>query len=171
MKTSGFDKNGDQLKNLERICKQYHGTQLFNEVTSTISRQFNVDYALIGMLTGLQDKVITLSVCLDHAIAENIEYSLNGTPCENVLFKNACYYPSNVQGLFPTDIILKDLKVETYLAFPLYNKIFNPSGIIVCMDRKEIPYTDSILTALRMTIPYLENEIELYRAQQVDSAS
>ena len=77
--------------------------------------------------------VRTIAICASGELIENIVYQLQGTPCEAVVDRKACYYPSDVQKLFPQDEMLRDLDMQSYLGAPLVGSEGKPLGLIAVL--------------------------------------
>ncbi|MEK6656795.1 MAG: hybrid sensor histidine kinase/response regulator, partial [Nitrospirota bacterium] len=92
------------------------GDVFFKLLVQHLARILGVDYAFVGKLIGNDNnRVMTVAVCAHGGIGENFEYDLADTPCQNVIQTSPCYYPSNVQQLFPKDKMLIDMGVESYI--------------------------------------------------------
>jgi len=109
------------------------GGEFFHSLVHHLARALKVRYAFIGELIST-NRVRTQTVWAGDGFAENFEYDLVGTPCENVVRTATCFYPSGVQDLFPNDHILTDLGVESYLGTPLSDAEGNTQGLLVVMD-------------------------------------
>lgn len=62
----------------------------------------------------------TLAMCIDGEIVADIEYELEGTPCDLVKDDDAqiCLFESGVQQRFPTDEWLNQVDAQSYMALP-----------------------------------------------------
>ena len=77
----------------------------------------------------------------DHGqIVDNIVYELRGTPCENVVGQQLCFYPDNVVALFPEDRLLTEVEARSYAGTPLFDSDRKPMGLLWIVDTK--PITD-----------------------------
>src|SRR3989304_3687345 len=62
------------------------GEAFFRSVVKHLAKTLNVDYAIVGELSkGAPDVIKTLAVYDHGKIADNFEYSLANSPCENVV--------------------------------------------------------------------------------------
>lgn len=107
-------------------------------------------YAFIGVYDEKEKRVSTLSFIAEGEYLKSFEYEIENTPCEEVAGKKLCVYPENIQNLFPKDNGLKDLDVEGYVGFPLFDLEYRPVGLIVLMDDKPLVDTDKILPLLEL---------------------
>ncbi|WP_052158210.1 hybrid sensor histidine kinase/response regulator [Lacinutrix jangbogonensis] len=79
---------------------------------------------------------------LEKGILPNVEYGLENTPCQNVIYsEDCCAYPEGVQLLFPKDKMLFDMNADSYLGIPLFDSSQNRIGFIAILDSKPIDVT------------------------------
>ncbi|HJN14302.1 MAG TPA: PAS domain S-box protein, partial [Armatimonadota bacterium] len=89
------------------------GDEFFNAMTSQLAEAIGADFTIIGeMADDTNEAVRTLSVCADGEVADNFEYDLAGTPCANVIGRDACVYEEGVADEFPEDHLLREMGVE-----------------------------------------------------------
>lgn len=145
------------------------GEDFFRHLTRSICEGLRMDYALIGeIVTGDALRIKTIAVRANGKASDNIEYYLDGTPCQNVTEFGACCYPENVQNLFPEDILLRDMGVESYAGVPLQSSEGKPLGLLVALDSKPMQDIDLINSIL--TIFSTRASAELERLQMQDRA-
>ncbi len=112
------------------------GEDFFRSLVYHLASVFRAPYALAGELAKSGSAVQTIAVWANGSFAENFQYDLRGTPCENVLFRQACYYPRDVQKQFPEDRLLAEMAVESYRGLPLRDSEGKTLGIIIVMDTR-----------------------------------
>ncbi|ALM54227.1 putative bifunctional diguanylate cyclase/phosphodiesterase [Halomonas huangheensis] len=83
----------------------------------------------------------TLSLCVDGAIVDNVDYALAGTPCEKVTERRVCLFGRDVAGDFPDDVMLVDLGAEAYLGVPVLTPDDRLVGLVAAIYRR--PLTNS----------------------------
>lgn len=139
----------------------------FNEMVKQLAKTLEADYTFIGELIEAETLSIkTLSVCVDGEIADNFEYKLAHTPCENVVGKDVCYYTDGIRQSFPQDILLQEMNIEGYVGVPLFDSQNQPLGIMVAWYRLPISdpkFTQSILQIFAVRTAA---EIERTRAEE-----
>ena len=139
----------------------YSGGNYFGDLAVFLANKVNVEYVLIGHLENEnKHKVSTVALYAHGKLVNNMTYALPGTPCENVVGRNCCYYPAAVQQMFPTDQELKDLNIHSYIGSPLFDSNRNPLGIIVLMSTTTIRNAGMIEKALTALAPRTELEME-----------
>lgn len=115
------------------------GDAFFKLLVQHLTRILGVEYAFVGKLSGKEnDRVRTVAVCVRGEIGGNFEYDLADTPCQNVIQTSPCYYPSDIQRLFPKDKMLTDMGVESYIGAPLLNSDDHVMGLMVILHTKPL---------------------------------
>jgi diguanylate cyclase (GGDEF)-like protein/PAS domain S-box-containing protein len=99
-------------------------------------------------------------------VAPNIEYALAGTPCENVVGRELCVYPQGVQALFPRDVLLAEMGVESYAGMPLWDSAGQPIGLIAVMDGKPLSPSSPVAPLLRLVATRAAAELERARIER-----
>jgi PAS domain S-box-containing protein len=104
------------------------GEDFFRSLVRHFTTALNVRYAFVTECLGLPTtRVRTLAFWTGAGFAENIEYDLAGTPCEQVMDGSICHHPESVQALFPKDPDLVAMETESYLGAPLVDS----SGVVI----------------------------------------
>jgi two-component system sensor kinase FixL len=115
------------------------GEKFFQFFAEYLAKTLNADHAFIGELVeGAKETVRTIAVWSCGKFVDNFDYSLAGTPCENVVARSVCSYPRNVQKLFPQDKLLEELNVESYVGAPLFDSEHKPLGIVAVLDGRPL---------------------------------
>lgn len=65
-------------------------------------------------------------------------YSLGGTPCEQVIGKQPCFFGEDVTERFPDDPMLAELGVKSYLGIPLFTPEGEPVGVLALMSNNSV---------------------------------
>ena len=111
----------------------------FNSLLRHLTLAFNASYAFISECVDTTNtRVRTLSFLSKGTFIENFEYAVEGTPCEKVIAGGVCYYPENVQALFPHDPDLVELGVQCYLGLPLQDSSDKVLGHLVIMSQQPV---------------------------------
>lgn len=142
------------------------GEPFYQHMVQSLGKLFAAKYAFIGLLD--EDdrmQVNTLAVSVDGVIADNISYSLEKTPCENVVGQNTCTYSTNVQKLFPDDKLLQDMGVDSYIGSPLFNTAGEPIGLLVVLDTEPMTNLDQIKPMLEIFAARAGAELERMKTE------
>ncbi|MBW6484300.1 MAG: GAF domain-containing protein [Vicingaceae bacterium] len=111
------------------------GKEYFVEIAKFLSKELGMIHCLIGQFEYKKDNTFVKSIVFssNQKINENITYNLLNTPCNLLLAEDVCFYPNNIQQLFPNDEFLKKLNIESYFGLVLRSRDFTPLGILVFM--------------------------------------
>ncbi len=126
------------------------GSKFFDSITSHFASTLLADCTFVGECIEKNGEVFirTLSFCLDGQITKNIDYPLQGSPCEIVLEKGLSSYPHDIQKIFPHDKELSQLGAEAYVGVKLSDSSGMPRGVLVAIYRtpiKDVEFAESIL--------------------------
>jgi formate hydrogenlyase transcriptional activator len=97
------------------------GEEFLERLVRHLARAVDVNYAFVAEFAAPETTTRARTIAYwstDH-IAENVEWSLAGTPCEEVLHGTLCHYASGVRQSFPDDRSLVERRIESYLGVPL----------------------------------------------------
>jgi PAS domain S-box-containing protein len=112
------------------------GVDFFRSLVSHLAAALQVRYALISECADpQQSSVRTLAFWMGTDFGENFEYTLSGTPCEQVICtKSGQYYSEQLQTQFPENRDLVQLDAQSYLGIPLIDTSGNLLGHLAVMD-------------------------------------
>jgi PAS domain S-box-containing protein len=94
--------------------------------------------------------VRTLAFWSRDRIADNIEWDVVGTPCEDVARGNICHYPSDVKRKFPRDRHSVEWGIESYLGVPLCHSNGEHLGHLAVFDERTMPADPRKLFIMRI---------------------
>lgn len=114
------------------------GALFLREAAQLVSQAFGSAHVYIGRLVDVTH-VEGVAYAVGGELREPLDYTLPGTPCENAVAAGVCFYPRNVQMLFPQDKELQELGLESYLGAPLRDSFGRVIGIFWLADVKPIP--------------------------------
>ncbi|MEJ2456500.1 MAG: ATP-binding protein [Candidatus Thiodiazotropha sp.] len=163
----------DIFREINEGLSQVTGADFFRELVRIISTVLGTRYALVGELIGEETgRVHTTSVWACGDYADNFEYDLNGTPCENVVGKELCCYPDRIQVRFPRDRLLSDMGVESYVGTPLFDRQHRPLGLLATLHNETITDTSFARSVMALfadraaaELQRLQDENQLARQQ------
>ena len=143
------------------------GEAFFRTLVQHLAGALGVRYAFAGeLMDSDRERVRTLAVWAGGEFAENFEYALAGTPCEQVVTKGLQCYPRAAQRQFPEDSLLREMAVESYMGVPLRDSTGRVLGNLVVMhDRplERVALAESLLTVFSIRAA---SELERQRAEQ-----
>lgn len=98
------------------------GKDFFRTLVYNIANILRVNYVFISKCVNKErSKLRTLAFWEKDKYGNDVEYDLEGTPCEVVISGEFCFYEDNVIDLYPNDEGLKSYNPRGYLGVPIYN--------------------------------------------------
>ncbi|MEA3243144.1 MAG: GAF domain-containing protein, partial [Pseudomonadota bacterium] len=120
------------------------GEDFFRSLVQSLAVSLNVKCVLVSECTGPSNRrVRTLAFMNEGKFIDNIEYDLEGTPCEGVIQGDICYYPENLEKLYPIE-----KGFESYMGAPamdLSGRVLGHLAILDTTDMHQLPHAESIL--------------------------
>lgn len=94
-------------------------TDSFHSIVQNLAHILHVRLALVAELIDPQArKVRTLALWDKGRMLDNIEYQLEGTPCDRVYDNTLCFHSRDVSKLYPQDEMLEKMGAEGYMGLP-----------------------------------------------------
>ena len=141
------------------------GVEFFKSLVRHLASALRVRYAFVTQCTDTTlTRVRTLAFWDGKDFGDNFEYALAGTPCENVIGGNICYYPKALQVLFPKDVGLVEWKAESFLGIPIRDSFKNILGHIAVLDDEPMDEKPHGMTILQIFAARAGAELERKRA-------
>ena len=125
------------------------GADFLRELVKHVAAALGIRYALVGYLLP-ESRIRTLAFWKGDSYIDQVEYSLDGTPCTKVIEGETCHYAQDVQKLFPRDQDLITLGVSSYLAVPLKDPKRKVLGHLVAMDVKPMTLTPDEIEVFKL---------------------
>src|SRR5258708_14516925 len=86
------DEELDALSSIVEGTAEQTGDKFFQALVQHLAAAMNVSHAFVAEFAGLETRVRTLAYWADGQIADNIEFDLAGTPCEEVVGGTLCHH-------------------------------------------------------------------------------
>jgi len=130
---------------------------IFEAIVTELASAHNVTTALIAKLDERNPLIVnTLAFWHGDKIVDNTSYLIDGTPCEHAISEQVCFYPSNIQSLFPKDHLLVEMNAQCYMGSAIKNSHGEHIGLIAMLDDKPMHSnpikTQRLLKSLAMRI-------------------
>ncbi len=127
------------------------GEKFFRSLVTHLSRALKADCVFVGELTEHKPaRIRSIATFASGKLGDDFEYDLAETPCENVVGKNLCVYPSGVQQQFPRDHLLVEMGVEGYVGTPLFDTAGRTLGLLVALYRGPVSRPELAKSLLRI---------------------
>jgi len=160
----------EERKRVERTMKfiaqrgwMEDGEDFLTALARYLGQLLEADYVIIDKLAADPSCAETVAIYAKGEVFPNMQYSLEHTPCENVMAGGLCCYPMDVQQQFPEDALLTDMQVESYIGLPLWDSTGKVIGLIAVMDGK--PMRDELAVTSILQLVATSAAAELRRRQ------
>src|SRR5438552_3307206 len=109
------------LRAIVEAASHSSGEEYFQALVRNLARVVDAHYAFVAEFASPEAhiKARTIAFWARERIAENFEWTLAGTPCEEVVHGDLCHHPAGVRQRFPGDRTLIERGIESYLGVPL----------------------------------------------------
>ena len=139
------------------------GEEFCRSVSRALAISLRVRTCLVGSISPDNPNTVKALAFWDQDdYVEDVNYSLHGAPCENVVNASTCCYPKDVKNLFPEDVALANKGIEAYVGTPLFSHDGQAIGLLAVMDDK--PLENEELTISLVEIFGLRTAAELERS-------
>ena len=140
------------------------GEAFFHSLVQYLIRLLGVDKALVGeVIAPENDQVRVIAGLNNEQVLNGLEYSLEGTPCEQVYEQGFCLYSDHIQQRFPEGLAIQTLGGEGYAGIPLVSSSGATIGLICVISDQAIANTQFVQEVL--TIFAVRAAAELERRQ------
>jgi len=148
---TGESETGASLRELIEAVGRVKGPDYFQALALQLSRLCGADYAFIATPRPNDPAIMqTTAVAGAGRLLANIDYAIAGTPCEQTVKGELCYFPSNTQRDFPDDRLLAEMGVDCYLGSPLFSSAGELLGIIVLLHREPLRDPELAISLVRI---------------------
>ena len=163
---SEVDKQNELLRSLVEGTAAASGDAFFQSLVEHLASALGVRFAFVAEFADSSTTVRTLAFWSGDNLRDNIEYSLAGTPCEDVVRGGICHHPDNVTQTFPNDTSLSELDAASYLGVPLRDEHGAVLGHLAVMDDRPMPEEPRNLAIFHIFATRVRTEMLRLRAEQ-----
>ena len=142
------------------------GQEFFSSLAFNLSHTLGVDYAFVAEITDDRESLQMIALAIDGKSAEPISFRMADTPCEQVVGSSLCWFPSDIQGLFPKDHLLGEMGAEAYAGVPLVDSAGRPLGLVAILHRHPMPRERAAEAALEIYAVRASKELEARRSER-----
>ncbi len=150
----------DVLRFLSHTSYVSQDEPFFNVLARYLAECLDLDFVCIDILEGDGLTARTLAVWSDGHFEDNVEYTLQDTPCGDVVKNEICSFPANVCNAFSHDKVLKDLQAESYVGVTLRDHSGHPIGLIAVIGRRPLADHSMAEAVLKMVSTRASGELE-----------
>ncbi len=160
----------ETVRNITTGVSAKTGELFFQSLVLHLAKLFGAKYTFISLLNPQKRNIIdTVTICVHGEIVDNLSYELANTPCEHVVrgsYGSIQTYPRDIQQLFPEDLQLVEMGVQSYVGAPLVNGSSKPIGLIVVMDDKPMENAEQVATILQIFAARAAAELERLQSEE-----
>jgi PAS domain S-box-containing protein len=138
---------------------RHTGQEFFQTLVRHLAAAVGARYAFVAVFAS-GTTARTLAFWFRDRIADNIEWDVIGTPCEDVVRGNLCHYPAGVSQRFPEDKRSVGLGIQSYLGVPLLDAQGRHLGHLAVFDERPMPAEPRSLFTFRIFAARAAAELE-----------
>jgi PAS domain S-box-containing protein len=125
-----------------------------------LAELLEMDYVCIDRLEGNRLSARTVAIYHDGRFEDNVTYTLQDTPCGDVVGKSICCFATDVRHLFPRDAILQEMMAESYAGTTLWDSQGRPIGLIAVIGRRPLTNPHLAESILKLVAIRAAGELE-----------
>jgi PAS domain S-box-containing protein len=156
-----------RFQRLLEAIRRVTGKEFFSSLAVSLTQACEVEYALVVRVDPADPNLArTVSAARRGQLLNELTYDLRNTPCENVVNKTLCYYPSGIQKKFPLDKELSEMGAESYMGVPLFSSSRKPLGLIALIHTAPIDSSEQARAFLEIVAARAGAELERETAEE-----
>lgn len=144
-----YMKTAEMLSSMIKHTARATGLKFFEMLTELLAKNFGVSLAMVARIDVHHSRALSISCWYKGQPMENLSFNMENSPSSNLLKGYTTFYPSNLRDMFPDDLIISSLGMESYLGAPVYCPSGEVCGLLILMDEKtmeEVPNSRYILS-------------------------
>jgi PAS domain S-box-containing protein len=142
------------------------GEDFFESLARYLGQSLGMDFVCIDRLEGDLLSARTLAIYFDGKFEDNVTYTLRDTPCSEVVGKKICCFPKGVRHLFPNDVVLQEMKAESYVGTILWGSRGQAIGLIAVIGRQPLANRRLAESMLQLVAVRAAGELERKWAEE-----
>jgi PAS domain S-box-containing protein len=137
------------------------GEDYFRALVCTLARVVGTRWAFVAQFASPEThtKARTIAFWDSDRIVENFEWTLAGTPCEDVVHGNLCHHASGLRQKFPDDPYPRAWGIESFLGVPLCDSQGTVLGHLATFDERPMPEEPRKLLTFRIFAKHAAAEL------------
>jgi PAS domain S-box-containing protein len=137
------------------------GEEYFRALVRALARAVDTRWAFVAQFSSPEShaKARTIAFWDRDRIVENFEWTLAGTPCEDVVHGNLCHHASGLREKFPDDPYPRRWGIESFLGVPLYDSAGTVLGHLAAFDVRPMPEEPRKLLTFRIFAKHAAAEL------------
>lgn len=139
-------------------------SEFYRMCVQNLAEAYGAKFAFIGLLKEDRQHVRTQAVWAGDRIVDNFEYSLEGTPCKDILDQTKEIIPTGASTLYADDEMLVQMGIDSYFGAPLISSDGETIGLVSVMDTKPLEVSNWTSPILGVFASRILVETERYNA-------
>jgi two-component sensor histidine kinase/PAS domain-containing protein len=154
-----------RVQQIAEIISKLPSDGFFSHLTELLARELNANLVLVSEFFSSKLNIArTLSYNKDGKEYNSVEFSLNDTPCNDVIKKIAPIVSNDIRAIYPNSKLLNQTNAISYIGVPLLENSDKAIGSICLICDK--PTEDLDFSLLVMTFAALRASSELVRVRE-----
>lgn len=154
----------DSLRSLLAATVLYTDEEFFRNCVRDLAGIYHMRFAFIGLFADdRRQSIRTLAFWDRDHFLDNLEYSLEGTPCADVMSMKIQLVTENAAELYPHDAYLREQGIDGYYGTPLVSPANELMGLVVVMDDRPL----SVPPWLKPILGIYANRIAMEQARKM----
>jgi formate hydrogenlyase transcriptional activator len=141
------------------------GEGFFQALVRHLAAAVGARYAFVAEFAGTNSRVRTVAFWNKDCIGANVEWDLDGTPCQDVVRGQVCHHPIGVAHKFPHDQPLVAMGIESYLGVPLRDSQGHTVGHLAVFDERPMPEEPRRMHVFRLFAERAAAELDRLRIE------
>ncbi len=139
----------------------------FVTILRALSNAVCADHVLISLLDHQNPAIAHTHTYLKRGeLQENFTYSLENTPCADVMDENLCYVSANAIQHYPEDEMFRLHNIESYLGVGIRDAQGIPIGILIAMAEHPLPVSAQLSSLLLIFAERIGGELRRAQDQE-----
>jgi PAS domain S-box-containing protein len=160
------------LRNAALGVSGARGGEIYRQMVRFLATTLGVDLAFVSIIDEPHGQSAqALAVWHRDHFLDSFDYDLAGTPCATVVGKQFVFIADELGLRFPADLMMIQMGLVSYAAYPLFTSDGKPLGLIAISDSRKLRDRDAIEAMLRIFSTRAAAEIERERAEAALRAS
>lgn len=155
----------EAISSLARATNILHFDDFLKESVKSLAQLYGTKFAFVGRLQPDKKHVSTLVVWAGDQFVDNFTYSLEGTPCKDVLDLKVELISDSAAERYPDDEMLIQMGIQSYFGHPMVAER-TMMGLVSVMDDKRLDVEAWTSPILGLFASRLAVEIERFEMNQ-----
>jgi PAS domain S-box-containing protein len=160
-------KSEETLRQISLGVSHTTGEEFLRSLLKQLSKALPNDYAFLVELSGKgSGQFSTLALAMQGNVLRNGQCALTNTAFADAIARGFRAHLGGARVLFPEDVLLQELAIESFVATPLMDHHSQTVGLIGVLDRKHLGDTQMIESTLQIFAARAAAEIERKRSEE-----